>query len=286
MIAEWHTTDLSSPCMQRVKLRHEGKIMPDVASAMYRGLLFHEAAKAAHVEGFDWYWDADRFVQNVQSSLDRERRVLTKVAMGGTKEMIDEAESLMELYEKRFRAYFAGSKLIGCETPIRAEFDGVPFASHLDLLFRDPDGVLTVWDWKTGDEPSFEYLIRNRQLACYAAAVEIGECMVGEDWIPFAEQPRVAWVHIDALKPYARATKAVDYDTGEESQYVKGDLRPLDKIVRYIPPVDIDKVTAFVVERNAMAEADFWPASPIADGCRVCESRKWCPTLIQEQNHE
>lgn len=280
LIQEWHTSDLGSRCAKRVQLKHQGKALPEIGSAMLRGLLFH-----AHAEA--WHLGETASVSDVLESIRMEGRAPTPAALASVEEANEECIGLVGHYAQRFGDYFRASKLIGCEVPVRwtVDVDGKPvdFASHMDLLFRDPHGALCVWDWKTGDTDwDTDHAGRSIQLGMYFMAVQYGMVMIEDEWVELREPPHVSIVNAEHLKPYSRRTTAID-DDGQQREFVKGDARP-SKSVRF--EVLVNNEAAVVDEfatRVRMARANLWPTNPTDTGCRVCECRSACPSWGRDQ---
>lgn len=275
-IADIHSSDLTAACLRAVQLRHEGKIVAEYTSALYRGQLAGEVLRRVH-EG-RWAGDLSTAILDahkaVEANAKAENRPITQAVEKNRTDTWAEVQKAVEFYRERFREYFARCKFIGCELPIRAEIDGRQFASHLDLLFRDPEGQLCVWDWKwRQDSPTFAYLARNLQLAMYTLSVRHGAVMLDDDWIEFGEWPRIAWVHLPNLMPYGRS--------GEWGK--KGEHRPEEKIVRWLPAHSQweSKIRAEFALRGRMMEEDLWPTNPDPVGCELCESRMYCQPFVQ-----
>ena len=310
-ISEFHSGDLTEPCARKVQLWHEGKFVSEMPTAMYRGSVAGKALERLHVSG-DWSVDGCtqamiHAVGAVQDDLKAEKRTLTEAVITNRQEIHEDVARCVMDYAKRFGKRFAACKQIGCELPIRWTMerdDGEPiyFASHLDLLFRDVDGVwgkgegrLIWWDWKwRQDAPSNEYLVRNHQFILYQLAVLHGQVMIDDDlWIDFGEWPACAWVHLPYLKPFGRATKALS-DNGDVEHYAKGDTRPDRAIVRWaiFRRDRQDDMAGELLERVKMFEAGVFPMTPDPIGCQLCESRQWCPRFdlarlqSEEPQHE
>lgn len=286
LITEYHTTDLTTSCAKRTQLRHEGKILGVCPSAMYRGNLFHQGAAWFHESG------ALPDMKNVdlacREELKKERRALTEAANANSGDTMKEVGLLLDMYSRRFASWFGASKFIGCELPVRAtiDVDGEPaeFASHIDLLYRDPHGNLCVWDWKTGDTDwEDQYAHRSLQSGMYYWAIARGSVQLKDengkpgDYIDLAEEPHVSFVEIDNLKPYGKKQKAKN-EQGVEVEYQKGDDRPLSSIVREVLVTNPDAILNEFYTRVRMIRAGLFPTNPSSDACRSCESAKWCPT--------
>lgn len=290
---ETHTSDLTANCLRSVQLRHEGKRIPDVATAIYRGQLFHECAATIHRTD-DWLVSgksmANKCAPVVGAGLLAEGRTMTAAVKKNQPEIIAEVAELIDLYTGRFASYFANCDLIGVEVPVRATIGFVNFASHIDLLFRERDvePSLCLWDWKTGDAPTWDFLARGLQLPCYHEAVRTGDCFIktpgfDDAWIPYHEAPRCAWVVVDYLLPFGKKGTHKDDDTNEDVEHVKGDARPTNAIVKWLPPVDADAVAAELTTRQTMMDQGLWPTNPDPIGCKLCESRRWCPSLFRQE---
>lgn len=283
LITETHTTDLMASCQKSVQLRHEGKIVRLATSALYKGLLFHEAALSIHSQ--NGWGEAGKHtlaaVDHVAEQLHAEQRPLSEAVKAGHEAIVAEVCELVDLYVDRFREKFAKCELIGTELPIRLALpiDGEDeqYASHIDLLFRDENGILNIWDLKTGQtSPSRAFLSRNLQLGLYHLAVLMGRVMIDGEWTALNEQAPVAWIHADHLWPFTRRTETED-ENGVKTAYVKGDRRPVDAIVREVLITDIAAITSEMETRARMFRAGLFPTNPDETGCLLCESRKWCP---------
>lgn len=283
LITEWHTSDLNSRCSKRVQLKHLGKAIPEVGSAMFRGVVFHSLAEAWHMgEQFD--------VKDAYGAIAREGRRLTLAAARDADAIVEEMRGLLSHYIARYAGYFGASKLLGCEVPVRwtVDVDGIPvdFASHMDLLFRDPHGALCLWDWKTGDTDwDSDHAGRSKQVGMYFMAVQYGQVMLGDEWVELQEAPSVSVVNVENCKPYSRKTTAKD-ESGQEKEFVKGDVRP-ENSVRYEVLCNNEGaiVDAFATHVR-MDRAGLWPTNPTDTGCRVCDCRMACPTWSMTNNEE
>lgn len=284
MIDEVHTSDLTADCLRSVALRHEGKIIGESPSAMYRGNLFHEAARLIHLHGLGGEMTIESHVRMahaaVETNANRENRPLTEAASKNATATQAEVVELLGEYVDRVLPLINAGTVIGVEVPIRMtlDIDGEPqdFASHIDLLVRYP-GCLSFYDWKTGeDAPGFDFLRRSMQLGLYCLMVAEGECMIDGEWVRFGEWPEANWVHVNALAVYKRKTKGPD---GED--YAKGDKRPIDKIVveAGIVPEGRAALVAELTTRVRMMRAGLYPTNPGEQRCRFCESRTFCPTF-------
>lgn len=290
-------------------LSHEGKVIGQAPSALYQGLVVHEALRLVHVNGA---WDETKTNVHQASkivgrTLYSEDRQMTQAVIANMPELLAEVCEWVEAYCIRFRDYFATVKLLGCELPVRLtlDVDGQPakFASHIDLLFRDEGGFLHLWDWKSVSEaPTRAYLRRNKQLGIYFLMPKVGQILLGGEftgyrpdasegmvslwqggeWVQFDEEPIIEWIQLRNLKPFKRATTAADED-GTKTEYKKGDTRPLNAIVR---DVLIQKTDAIVEELKVMVRMDragLYPTNPDPVACHLCESAQWCPHFEEDQ---
>lgn len=289
MIQELHTSDLLAGCLRRVQLRHEGKAIGQCTGALYRGLLFHEAARLLHVAGFDT--DTTSIVKSAQvtvaATLRDERRPPTESVKANAGETAADVLTLINLYRDRFADLFAHSKVIGLEVPIRwtmnVDGEAQEFASHLDILYRDPHGNLRVDDWKTGDDDwGSEHVHRSLQVGLYYMAIQYGSVMLDGEWVELNEAPTVAVIDVNGLYPYTRKVRAKD-DLGNERDFVKGDLRPISSVRREVLVTNEGAIVDELSVRVRMNRAGLWPTNPTADGCRFCESTSHCPHWSKEQ---
>lgn len=282
MIQEVHSSDMSAECPRSVQLRHEGKIIGEMTTALYRGNVWHEAASSLHAIGI-----ADGISSHVSlahakvfATADKENRPFTPAVVKNAGEVREEIEELLAEYADRIPPYLSAMTLIGTEIPIRLtlDIDGVPqdFASHLDLLFRAPRG-LHVYDWKTGeDQPGYDFLRRSPQMGLYPLAVAEGEVLIDGEWVSLMEWPSMTWVHVNALKVYKKATT-----NGAGESFKKGDKRTLDKILMDtgITATGRNAIIAELSDRVRMFRAGLYPTNPGEQRCRLCESRTFCPVF-------
>lgn len=274
-VKEWHTTDLSSRCMKRVELRAMGRVLPEVTGAMFRGSLAHAYTEAWHKQTTV---DLDAFVHEQTVT---KGRVLSQATLRDLDKIDAECREMRDLYVDRFAEYFAACKVIGVEVPIRwtVDVDGRPaeFASHMDILYRTPEGLLAVDDWKTGDKDwDTEFVQRSIQLGMYFLAVQYGAVLLGDQWVEMSEAPLVRMIDLDALWPYSKTTEAVD-DNGEKRTFKKGDVRPMSRIAH---PLLVNNEAAVLDQFKTMVRMDrhgLYPMNPTDTGCRVCECRAACP---------
>lgn len=292
-LSEYHTSDLINPCRRAVQLRHEGKIIGQTTTALYLGLVFHEAATMVHTMNL-WDRDSIRSIATkagkiVSARVLDEGRPKSHAVIEAEPELLAEVCEWIEAYQVRFADYFASARLIGCELPVRLtlDVDGVPaeFASHIDLAFYVGDFVY-VWDWKTvEDSPTRDYLRRNKQLGLYHLCFERGRvevptfddlgALVSKEWVEFGDAPIVEWVQVRNLMPFKKAQSVKD-ETGKVVQYKKGDTRPHNAVVRDVLINNTDAVIEDLREMVRMDRAGLHPTNPNTTGCHLCDSRTFC----------
>jgi hypothetical protein len=293
---EVHTTDLMDSCPRRVELRLAGKRIGETPSALMFGQVWHETRAACYAAGV---WDEFRASgilldswAKCEADNTKNRQPLTEAVKKNATTTQAEISRLLGHYGERVAC--RAKKLIGCELPIRCSLvvdgEAVEFASHLDVLFRDADGRLTLDDDKTGDEaPSMDYLRRNKQLAMYAYAIRHGTVWVDGEPVEFGEWPIVNWVHVRNLNTYGRKTtvKEVDFVTGEllDRVYEKGEHRPIDRVVMTAPIHErrTPAILADFAQHVRMRRLGLMPANPDKQGCRACESRSFCESYQEEE---
>lgn len=288
LIEEMHTSDLLAGCLRRVQLRHEGKAIGQCTGALYRGLLFHEAARLLHLANLtgDTALIVAQAQEAVSKTLRAERRPPTESVKVHATETAEDVLLLINNYRDRFRDLFAHSKVLGLEVPIRLTMmvDDQPqeFASHLDILYRDPHGNLRVDDWKSGDDDwGSEHVHRSLQIGLYYMAVAYGSVMLGGEWVELQEAPTVAVIDVNGLYPYSKKVRAKN-DVGEEQDFFKGDMRPLHAVRKEVLVTNEGSIVDELNLRVRMNRADMWPTNPTADGCRFCESSAHCPHWSKE----
>jgi hypothetical protein len=216
-----------------------------------------------------------------------ENRPITPAADRDAAETGTEVAELIGHYIRRFSGWFAHSKLIGVEVPIRlttkVDEQVQEFASHVDLLYRDPHGNLCIDDWKTGDSDwDGEHVHRSMQVGMYYLAGMLGSVCLDGEWVELGESPHVCIVDVDALWPYSRKVTAKD-ESGADRQYVKGDDRPLSSIRWEVLVTNEAAIWDEWSTRVRMFRAGLYPTNPTATGCRVCDSSHACPTWSREQ---
>jgi hypothetical protein len=283
LITEWHSSDLTSPCLRRVELTHRGKRVGYTTSALYRGSLFHNAIKHAQLMDADNIFAIGEAVSKAHAEVAAEAeasgRPLSQSVINEHVSIQNEVGNLVAEAIARVLAPNGAWLPWAVECPIRWTLDDerlpkpITFASHLDAILSD-GGVLRVIDWKTGDDrPTQAYLTRSLQLGLYWLMVRHGSVCVNGEWVDFDYWPSVEWVVVDNFKPFGRKTVT------DGREYQKGDTRPIESIVipaRFVPGVHDRWLIDRLVERVRMAEAGFWPHNPDPVGCYVCDCRVAC----------
>ncbi len=287
-ISEIHTTDLVQSCMRRVQLTHAGRAVKECTTALYLGLLFHEAAQEWHKFPTIDMPERMRIAQSVLlARLKTENRPLTDAVARDLAEHAKTVREWLELYVERFEPMFRQCKIIGVELPVRLtiEVDGVPqdFASHIDLLFRDENGMLRVWDFKTGEKsPTRAFIDRNMQLGMYHLAILDGEVFHHGEWLSFGEASIVEWVDVRRLEPLKKATSITDA-RGKELPLEKGDLRPSNAVVFELMVNNPQFIRDEFAIRTRMIRAGLFPTNPDPVGCHLCDCKYACPHWAQEE---
>ncbi len=297
---EYHSGEITRPCPKNIQLRQEGKFNPEMQTAMYRGAFASYLMEYLHGAN---EWDDDAVaaagvlaIQKITDDIEKEGRELSDTVENSREDIHSEVLWCIIEYARRLGPMFKQCKFIGCELPCRVTVSVTPtgkrrpkkinFASHTDLLFRDPLNVfgqgknrLCLWDFKfTKDSPTWDYLTRQPQLLLYFVCGLEGSFLLDDMWIEFNEAPALAWCHLPHLKPFKRRTTCTD-DDGVTTEYVKGNARPLKNVVRWCNyRIDrLDDIKFELCQRPLMYEAGFYPMIPDAIGCHLCESREWCP---------
>lgn len=288
MLTEVHTTPLTASCLHQAKATADGFSVGYTTGALFVGNICHAAIRHLH-ERNEWERvDCESAVivgaKVAEATAKADNRPLSEAVISGRSDHLAEASKLVYAYATRCQLP-PGSRLIGCELPIRATWtvDDEPFefASHLDMLWRTTDGGLAVRDWKSGsDSPSVMYLSRNLQLAAYHLAIGEGEVCVDGEWLAFDTYPTMEWCHLRNLLPYGKATTTKG-DDGKTADFKKGDPRPLRSALMEVNYTDAgrDAARAEIALRIRMMRADLWPTNPDPDGCRFCECRGACPSF-------
>ena len=293
-LAEIHSSELTADCLRKVYHRLMGEVSGEATTALYRGLVAGRACELMHQQGFD----QDPFnltiaaASDTQKQLSEENRMLTQSVEENHQDILAEVSNVLILYRDRFAFMFDQCELLGTEVPARytLKTDGgeVKFASHLDLLVRDTNGVfgcgrgkLLVMDWKWRQQaPSHHYLARNMQFALYYMMAKFGHLKCGPkafEWMDYGEDAVLFWIHLPGLKPYTRRTTAYN-DKSEEQEFVKGDLRPMRSVLYQVEydSAQERQIKAELEMRAKMVENDVFPLNPDPVSCRICDAEAFC----------
>ena len=303
-IDEYHSSDLTNPCMRAVYHRHlaalpgeEHNIKKEMTTALFKGLLAGQLLETIHREQ---QWDdaalpamAEVAVEQTVERGRREGRDPTGSVVCNMAENVQEVQERIESYMLRMRDYHSLCDPIGVELPMRfeipvAEMAPIKFASHIDLAYRNPDGLLVFADFKYQEEsPTMAYLARNLQFSMYHMAfayglVKTNDTGTDDDWKEFQEQPIAQYIDVRNFSPYKRKTTVKDFETGQERVYEKGDARRLDNIIkewRFSSDKE-EEMKYNLIEKPTIMNAGLFPMSPSKIGCHLCESKVACHNLI------
>ena len=298
-LAEIHSSELTGSCLRKIYHRLNGEVTGATTTALYRGLVAGRAMELLHQQEFDS--DPSEITieaaADTQKTLASENRILTEAVEQNRGDILAEITGAVHLYQDRFGPLFKRCSLIGTELPCRITVDGTDYASHLDLMVRDVHNVfghgkerLLVFDWKWREQlPSYSYLARNMQFALYYLMVKDGSVLVypkaGDmGWVEFNESPTLIWCHLPNLKPYNRKVICKN-DSGEEQQYVRGDLRPTRSLLHSVTYDDkhCGRITDELKTRAKMIKNDIFPLNPDPVSCRICDAEAFCTRFDMPQ---
>ena len=296
---ELHTSDFD-PCPARAMLRREGKFDGVAGIALVRGLIAHEALSLMHHEPEEFI--LTHIVNASQltiSQLENEGRTPSDAVIDGLKDIEKDIMVVLDTYKRNILPITRKWTLLGTEVPVYWELsDEVHLSSHIDALFVDEQGKPIVWDWKwRKDALAISDLSRNLQLACYFSCIaegmielcqhswdmvekKFGWTSSGDGWGFPAENtiptPSVAWIDLPSLKPYTRKTTTTD-DEGKSRTYIKGDDRPVSRIIRTVNhhPDQIETIKSYALQRAKLIMNEI--PMYIPQGCSHCECESWCP---------
>lgn len=288
LLGDIHTSDMTEPCLRRVLLRHQQKSEPVAPTALFRGLLvgkwleyIHEY-KSLPVDHEELIWN------NLVTEIESEGRQPSDSVERNREQIQSDVYLVCERYLDRFMPLFNQCEVIGTELPCRTEIEGIKFASHIDLMVRDTNGVfgygegkLLIIDWKyRADVPTRGYLSRNYQFAMYWLCALEGSIMTEplfDVWEKFDEPAQLLWCHLPYLFPFKRKTTVKDLD-GNPVVYTKGDERPISSILKDVnfKTQAIEMIKYDIIERVQVMRAGYFPKSPEPVRCTVCDSRDFC----------
>ena len=175
-IAEIHSGHLTARCARQVWHQERGEYEGSMSTALYRGAFAGKICEEMHNRDL---WDIDGVtkaaviaVKRIRAEIKKEGRELTDAVKENKDKIHAEVVTAAHQYAQRFGERFRQCELIGCEIPVRWTSAGRNYASHIDLLLRDPDNVwkqgkgrLLLADWKWWAEtPTIDFLARFKQL--------------------------------------------------------------------------------------------------------------------------
>lgn len=291
-IKEIHSSELTASCMRYVQLRLEGKTRPAATGALFRGLVVGEAMRILHEQYLHGKQQILLYAPVVveaagivRKTLESEGRMLTPAVEQSMHDIIDDIVSICTEYVERLGPRFEKWTLLGCEVPVRWKYaPRMPeFASHVDAMFRDEHGNMVIIDWKLRETaPTYAYLARNMQLACYYACALEGKFLLSDglstEWKGFGEEARCVWVHLNHLQKFGRKTKCED-DRGMEVEFNKGDSRPIRmtwREIEYANTSAVEDIRAELMTKARMIKKDIFPTNPDPVGCSLCEAESFC----------
>lgn len=292
ILEDIHSSELIANCKRAAMYRKLEKVNRVMGKALFRGLMGHAAMEEVHQGNWsllDIPNIMNRACDNTVEKAARERRVLSIPVIRDMEKNKREVGRLVAHYIERQGGYFAKCKQIGVELPVRwtldvSGLDPMHFASHIDLLYRDEYDLIRIRDFKFQDEaPTMEYLRKNLQMFLYHFCVAEGIVKLydtdnDDDWVFFGEQPVMEVADMTNFKPYYMKSSTEDRETGEVTKHKKGDIRPLEKIVK-IWTFEPDRERIMKKELSepvVLMRAGIWPANPDKRGCNLCESEEWC----------
>lgn len=288
-----YSSDLSAKCPKQRLLARQGLTIPDIPTAMYRGLLSGRAFELILQAGYDTSPEdvpaiVEQAVADTEQTINDEGRVLSPaVKVKDISLSVTEASGYFcERILTRLKA--EEWDMVGTEVPIRWELDdNVDFCSHLDALFRMTDEQGEHWlilDFKWTAAMTGSYAMRHMQMTAYAHALHNGTitmdglpCKTGANLI----ETSLVWT--PALLPYKRKTSMQCRETGETQVYKKGDQRPMRSLWRntgFWTPAKFEEtekeVRRQIMHRVQWIESNDAPMIPDPEGCVVCSSKDWC----------
>ncbi len=281
-----HTGDLTASCMRAVRHRWNGESSTEIAQATLRGLLFARATELILCDDVPAETAATEALTDVRMTCERDGQTISEGATRAIPEILEHVGQALARWDDCMVHLGGGERpiVIGCELPIRFEIDvdGVvqPIASHIDILLRQPrTGTYVIADTKWREEaPTQAYLTRNLQFATYWLGSQLGSIRFPNGHWYSVGEAKLAWVHASYLRPVGRAVSWVDHETGEKHELKKGDARPMDKVVRWVPHSRMAKgrAEAEIADRVRMMRAGFFPTNPDPVGCHLCPCEQWC----------
>ena len=269
-----------------------GETEPSGTTAIFSGSLWGEAAAALH-ESMDW---SDESIDNairvgsdkVCQDYQDEGRTPSDVVMRDLKDLktgiLSEIATSLSRYRDRYADKFSTCELIGTEVPINYTIShpliqggSMLIKSHLDLLFRDTEGVfgkgkdtLWFWDWKRRMSSPEWFLPRHQQFLAYWLGLKYGKIEVNGMWISLDEWSEGGWLHVPYLEPYKRGGTRKDGTT-----FNKGDMRGrVLWLCNYVPQNEESARMEIAMKIRRMQEG-LWEMNP-GDHCQFCEAKTFC----------
>ena len=302
---ELHTSDFD-PCPARAMLRRDGKFDGVAGIALTRGLIAHESLALMHHEPEEMIRPIIvKATHLVINELEEQGRTPSDAVMSGLDDIEMDIMTVLDTYKRNILPITQKWTLLGTEVPVYWELDDdIHLSSHLDALFVDESGKPIVWDWKwRKDALAISDLSRNLQLACYFSCLTNGmveldqhswdmasskhgweEEVDGWGYPPSGSPtPDVAWVDLPSLKPYTRKTTTTD-DEGKEKTYMKGDDRPISRVIRNVKhhPDQVETIRAYAIQRARLIINEI--PMYIPQGCSHCECESWCPRFDMSES--
>ncbi len=287
LLAEVHTSDLTSNCDMRVQLKHQGFYTDEMATACFRGRLAEEAVQYLHQN--DLWSDADARASipwanaAVDKSIEEEGTTLTDSVVEKRDDIAKEVLRVVKAYVERLGPWFKSHTLVGLQVPMNLTLDkggryGISddghsmsegrqlFASHIDMITRDVNGTLWFFDWKYTESAIITAMIRSPQFALYYLAGRHGSFLLDpvlDTWASFEQWPVIAMIHLPSLKPWGKKGTCRD-DQGVEVEYARGAERPMNRILRDVPfkPEREDAIAEMLLSKVRAWRDGHFPMKP------------------------
>lgn len=283
-IEEWHSTHLSTICMRAVYHREKGEVDGLMETALYTGCLNDELMNRMHTKDglLTGRLPVEDCMDFVVQKAKSERRTFAPAVQRDKDDIAEEVARNAEHYRERMGEYFSKCKIIGVQIGMRFTLEcglgEVHYATHNDLLFRNPADELVNLDFKWKEKKqTVDELSRHPQPAMMHLAIVEGQCNIGgkeDDWVMFNEMPVMWWVDSRNFKAYMKASP--------DGLFKKGDVRPLDKLITEFRLTEENHETMKdeLLERPVIASAGMWPKT-VGDHCNYCPSLGACNRLTR-----
>jgi len=290
----FHTSDLTQ-CPRLVYHRHRGEVSGEVQTALFTGLLAHEVMERIHNDG--WGDDVVQIVKASKEAVDTKIKKENRYYADALKKPDNIAEILKEVHEiathyiERQKEYFDRCTVFGTELPVNwiMKVDGLPdieFSSHIDLLYRDPNGEVRIRDYKyTEDALMMDHLARNLQFVLYHFCITRGQVKIGDQWLEVGEYPWLEVVDLRNFKPYKRAGESKDMNGGTIA-FKKGDTRAIHNIVKEwrVDPEAEDMALRDIHDHIAPMRAGIFHKHVDRKGCVFCSANQHCAKYTTRRN--